>query len=110
VNQPNIIQLSNESFEEQVLKNSNPVVVDFWAQWCGPCRAFAPIFEETSNDYVGSVQFAKFDIDSDQAGLSAQFGIRSIPTIILFKNGQVAGIENRSLTKQELVKFIDSHI
>lgn len=81
--------VSDASFEADVLKSDKPVLVDFWAEWCGPCKMIAPILDEVSKDYGEKVQIAKINVDENQ-GVPAKFGIRGIPTLILFKNGAVA--------------------
>ena len=82
------IAVTETDFEQQVLKSDKPVLVDFWAEWCGPCRALGPVIENLSGEYDGRATVAKIDVDSNQ-GIAAQFGIRSIPTVMLFDKGQV---------------------
>lgn len=101
--------ISDTSFDADVLKSDKPVLVDFWATWCGPCKMVAPIFDEVSKEYAGKVTFAKMDVDSNQA-TPARFGIRGIPTLILFKNGAVAAQKVGALSKSQLIAFIDSNI
>ncbi|GGC09052.1 thioredoxin [Oxalicibacterium flavum] len=105
----NIKHISDSSFETDVLKSDLPVLVDFWAEWCGPCKMIAPILEEVSKDYAGKIQIAKMDVDANQA-IPAKFGIRGIPTLILFKNGAPAAQKVGALAKGQLVAFIDSNI
>jgi thioredoxin 1 len=101
--------ISDATFEADVLKSDTPVLVDFWAEWCGPCKAIAPILEEVSKEYAGKLQIAKLDVDANSA-TPAQFGIRGIPTLILFKNGEVVAQKVGSLAKGQLTAFIDSNI
>ena len=85
----NIATLTQDNFDAQVLKSITPVLVDFWAEWCGPCTAIAPILDELSDEYAGRVSIGKVNVDEHQ-GLAAEYGVRGIPTLLLFQNGQVA--------------------
>ena len=85
----NIVSLTQENFDEEVLKSSTPVLVDFWAQWCNPCRALTPILDELAEEYDGRVRIGKVNID-EQQNLATQYGVRAIPTLLLFHQGQVA--------------------
>jgi thioredoxin 1 len=85
----NIINLTQENFAAEVLKSSTPVLVDFWAEWCGPCKMIAPVLDELAEEYNGRVRIGKVNID-DQQGLAAEYGVRAIPTLLLFNQGQVA--------------------
>ena len=101
--------VSDASFEADVLKSDKPVLVDFWAEWCGPCKMIAPILDEVSKDYGEKVQIAKINVDENQ-GVPAKFGIRGISTLILFKNGAVAAQKVGALSKSQLTAFLDSHL
>ncbi len=105
----NIHTISDDSFEKDVLKSSTPVLVDFWAPWCGPCKAIAPILEEIAPSYEGKVKIAKLDVDQNP-GTPPKFGVRGIPTLILFKDGQVKATQVGLLGKADLMRFIDSNI
>lgn len=105
----NIKAISDASFEADVLQSDKPVLVDFWAEWCGPCKMISPIIDEVAKEYAGKVNFTKMDVDSNQA-TPAKFGIRGIPTLILFKNGAIAAQKVGALSKSQLIAFIDSNI
>ncbi|MGH8854567.1 MAG: thioredoxin TrxA [Telluria sp.] len=105
----NIKHISDASFDAEVLKSELPVLVDFWAEWCGPCKMIAPILEEVAEQYKGKLVIAKVDVDANQA-VPAQFGIRGIPTLILFKDGVAAAQKVGAMAKGQLTSFIDSNI
>lgn len=105
----NIIAISDSSFENDVINSTVPVLVDFWAQWCGPCKAIAPILEDIAQKYDGKLKIAKLDVDSNP-GTPPKFGVRGIPTLILFKDGQVKATQVGLMSKTELMGFIDSHV
>jgi thioredoxin 1 len=101
--------VTDASFEADVLKADHPVLIDYWADWCGPCRSIAPILEEVAKDYKGKLTVAKVNVDENQA-VPAKYGIRGIPTLMLFKNGAVAATKVGALSKSQLTAFIDSNI
>ena len=105
----NMIAITDNSFETDVIASNIPVLVDFWAQWCGPCKAIAPILDELAQQYEGKIKIAKLDVDSNPA-TPPKFGVRGIPTLILFKDGQVKATQVGLLSKTELMSFIDSNI
>ena len=102
----NIIKLTQTNFAEQVLGIPGPVVVDFWAEWCGPCKMIAPLLDELVNEYDGRVRFGKVNIDEEQA-LATEYGIRAIPTLLFFKGGEVAGQNVGMCSKRDLKSNID---
>jgi len=104
-----IKQVSDTSFDQDVLKSDVPVLVDYWAEWCGPCRMIAPVLEEVSRDYAGRVQVAKVNVDDNQS-IAQRFGVRGIPTLMLFRNGAVIGTSVGALSKSQLTLFLDSHL
>lgn len=104
-----IVHLSDDSFETDVLQADGPVLVDYWAEWCGPCKMIAPILEEIADEYDGRVTVAKLNID-DNAGTPPKYGIRGIPTLMLFKGGEVEATKVGALSKSQLTAFIDSNI
>ncbi|MDO8494574.1 MAG: thioredoxin [Deltaproteobacteria bacterium] len=101
----NISEISDSSFDQEVLKSTTPVLVDFWATWCGPCRALAPTVEALANDLGGKVKFCKVDVDNNPQN-AAQFGVRSIPTLILFQNGQPVGQLVGNVSRQTIEELI----
>ncbi|WP_312263683.1 thioredoxin TrxA [Rivihabitans pingtungensis] len=104
-----ILHVSDASFEEDVLKASGPVLVDYWAEWCGPCKMIAPILDEMAEEYDGRLSVAKLNIDENEA-TPPKFGIRGIPTLMLFKDGSVVATKVGALSKSQLTAFIDSNI
>jgi thioredoxin 1 len=104
-----IKHVSDASFDTDVLKSASPVLVDFWAEWCGPCKMFAPILDEVAREYDGRLKVAKLDIDSNPA-TPARFGIRGIPTVILYKNGQPHAQSVGAMSKSKLAQFLDSNL
>lgn len=104
-----IIHLSDAAFEQEVLQSQLPVLVDYWAEWCGPCKMIAPILEDISKEYTGRLKIAKLNIDDNQQ-TPPKYGIRGIPTLMLFKNGNVEATKVGALSKSQLTAFIDSNI
>ncbi|MCL2162453.1 MAG: thioredoxin [Betaproteobacteria bacterium] len=104
-----IHSVSDGNFEAEVLKSPLPVLVDYWADWCGPCRALAPVLDDISTDYEGRLKVAKIDIDKNPQ-TPANYGIRNIPTLMLFKDGDLVATQVGLLSKTQLTSFIDSHI
>ena len=104
-----IKHITDDSFEGDVVKSTKPVLLDFWAEWCGPCKMIAPILEEVAKEYGDKIQIAKINVDENQA-IPAKFGIRGIPTLILFKNGEIAAQKVGALAKSQLTAFLDSHL
>lgn len=105
----NLQAVTDDSFESDVISSNIPIIVDFWAQWCGPCKTLAPLLEDVAKDYEGKVKFVKMDIDKNPA-TPPKFSILGIPTLILFKDGQVKKTHVGLLTKAKLQQFIDSNI
>ncbi|MEN9775499.1 MAG: hypothetical protein RL322_2569 [Pseudomonadota bacterium] len=100
---------SDAGFEQDVLKSDLPVLVDYWAEWCGPCKMIAPILDEVSRDYNGRVLIAKLNVDENQA-TAARYGVRGIPTLMLFRNGAMIASSVGALSKSQLTLFLDSHL
>ncbi len=105
----NIVHLSDDSFEDEVLKSDVPVLVDYWAEWCGPCKMIAPILDEVAEEYSGRLKVAKLNID-DNPATPPRYGIRGIPTLMLFKNGNVEATKVGAVSKSQLSAFIDSNL
>jgi thioredoxin 1 len=104
-----ITHLSDVAFEKEVLQSQLPVLVDYWAEWCGPCKMIAPILEDISKEYAGRLRVAKLNIDDNQQ-TPPKYGIRGIPTLMLFKNGNVEATKVGALSKSQLMAFIDSNL
>ncbi|MDR0805286.1 MAG: thioredoxin TrxA [Enterobacteriaceae bacterium] len=104
-----IIHLTDAGFESDVLKAAGPILVDFWAEWCGPCKMVAPILDEVATEYEGRLTIAKLNIDQNPA-TAPQYGIRGIPTLLLFKDGAVVATKVGALSKSQLKEFLDSNI
>ena len=105
----NIQHVSDASFESDVLKSSQPVLVDYWAAWCGPCKMIAPILEEVATDFAGKLKVTKVNVDENQ-DTAQKFGIRGIPTLMLFKDGKVAATKVGALSKSQLTEWLKSAI
>jgi thioredoxin 1 len=104
-----IKQVSDATFENDVIKSDTAVLVDFWAEWCGPCKMFAPILDDCAREYAGKLTVAKLDIDANPA-TPAKYGIRGIPTVILYKGGQAHAQKVGALSKSQLTAFLDSNL
>ena len=104
-----IKHVSDSSFDKDVLQADKPVLVDFWAEWCGPCKMFAPVLDDVAKSYEDKLQIAKLDIDANPA-TPGKYGIRGIPTVILYKGGQVHAQKVGALTKSQLTAFLDSNL
>ena len=104
-----IQHVSDDSFEEEVLSSKTPVLVDYWAEWCGPCKVIAPVLEEIAKEYDGKMKVCKLDIDANEA-TPPKYGIRGIPTLMIFKDGNVEATKVGALAKSQLTEFLDSNI
>ena len=104
-----IIHVTDANFETEVLKSADPVLVDYWADWCGPCKMLAPVLDEIAHEYAGKVKVAKLNID-ENPGTPPRYGIRGIPTLMLFKDGEVEATKIGAVSKSQLTAFIDSNL
>ena len=104
-----IKHVTDDSFDGDVIKADKPVLVDYWAEWCGPCRTIAPILEEVSRQYAGRLQVAKMNVDENRE-VPGKYGIRGIPTLMLFKGGELAATKVGALSKSQLTAFLDGHL
>lgn len=104
-----IIHVTDDSFESDVLKSDQPVLIDYWAEWCGPCKMIAPVLDEIASEYAGRLKVAKLNID-DNPNTPPRYGIRGIPTLMLFKDGEVEATKVGAVSKSQLVAFIDGNM
>ena len=104
-----IVHVTDETFEAEVIRAEQPVLVDYWAEWCGPCRMIAPILDEIAGEYTGRVKICKLNVDENQ-GTPPKYGIRGIPTLMLFHNGNVEATKVGAISKSQLTAFLDSNL
>ena len=105
----NVIEINDQNFESDVLQSVTPVVIDFWAEWCGPCKTIAPVLDELADDYLGKVKFGKVNVDLNQQ-TAMKYGIRSIPSLLIFKNGSVINQIIGSVPKDSIVKLLQETV
>ncbi|MCG6896217.1 MAG: thioredoxin TrxA [Thiocapsa sp.] len=104
-----IVHVTDDSFEDEVLKSAEPVLVDYWADWCGPCKMIAPVLDEIAGEYAGRIKVAKLNID-ENPNTPPRYGIRGIPTLMLFREGEVEATKVGAVSKSQLTAFIDSNL
>ena len=105
----NVLEITDQNFESDVLQSKTPVVIDFWAEWCGPCKTIAPVIDELSDEYLGKVKFGKVNVDFNQQ-TAMKYGIRSIPSLLIFNNGSVVNQIIGSVPKDSIVKLLEETI
>lgn len=105
----NVIEITDQNFESEVLNSETPVVIDFWAEWCGPCKTIAPVVDELANEYLTKVKFGKVNVDSNQQ-TAMKYGIRSIPSLLIFNDGSVVNQIIGSVSKNSIVKILEETI
>ena len=105
----NVVHITDDSFDDDVLKADGPVLVDYWAEWCGPCKSIAPLLDEVAEEYAGRLKVAKLNID-DNSSTPSRYSVRGIPTLMLFKGGEVEATKVGALSKSALTAFLDSNI
>ena len=105
----NIVHTNDDNFESDVLKSNKPALVDFWAEWCGPCKMIAPLLDEAAAEYVDKMSIVKLNVD-ESPNIAQKFGIRSIPTLMLFKDGAVQAQKLGAMSKSQLIEFLDTNL